>query len=69
MHHSSVPLHWKYYFSTQVFTDEIELCLMIKEQQIEQIFTIITTNVIKARSGHAELLNTLQAVVKVKAFN
>ena len=38
---------------------------MIKEQQIEQIFTILTTNKITARSGHAELLNTLQAVVKV----
>ena len=56
-------------YVNKVFTDEIELCLMIEEQQIEQIFATITTNRITARSGHAELLNTLQAVVKVKAYN
>ena len=41
---------------------------MIQEQQIEQIFAIITSNGIKERSGHAELLNTLQTVIKVRMY-
>ena len=52
-------------YVNKVFTDEIELCCMIEEQQVEKIFAIITSRSITADSGHIELLSTLKAIVKV----
>ena len=46
----------------QVFTGGQEICLKIKEQQVEHVFFLVVHGGI---AGRAELLGMLQAVVKV----
>ena len=50
----------------QVFTGGQEICLKIKDRQIEQVFFLIAYGGI---TGRAELLGMLQAVVKVNIIS
>ena len=52
--------------SIQVFTGGQEICLKIKEQQVEQVFLLIAYG---GDVGRAELLGMLQSVVKVNIVN
>ena len=47
---------------TEVFTGGLELCLKVKEEQIERIFQMITR---LDQDGIPELTITLQAMAKV----
>ncbi|XP_065902249.1 inositol 1,4,5-trisphosphate receptor type 2-like [Dysidea avara] len=48
---------------TEIFTGGQEICLKLKEQQVEQVFYLIAYG---GEVGRAELLGTLQAAVKVE---
>ena len=49
---------------TEVFTGGPEICLKVREEQVERIFNIIKTE----NEGRAELLFTLQAMAKVSSL-
>ena len=51
----------------QVFTGNQELCMKIKEQQVEKIFELIA--VVKNEcTGKCKLLGLLKAIAKVNEF-
>jgi len=52
--------------SIQIFTGGQEICLKLKEQQVQQVFYLIAYG---GALGRAELLGTLQAAVKVHIVN
>ena len=49
----------------QVFTGNQEMCLKIKERQVEKIFELILEN---ESTGRLELLQLLKAVAKVNTL-
>lgn len=59
----------KYISSTiiilQAFTGNQEICLKIKEQQVEKIFELIAED---GSTGRSELLGLLKAITKVNEF-
>ena len=48
-----------------MFTGNQEICLKIKEQQVEKIFELIIEN---ESNGRLELLQLLKAIAKVSKF-
>ena len=46
---------------TEVFTGGPEICLRVKEEQVERLFYFIS----EGGEGSADLLQTLQSMVKV----
>ena len=50
---------------SQVFTGNQEICLKIKEQQVEKIFELIVED---GCTGRSELLGLLKAIAKVTQY-
>ena len=50
---------------TELFVNGAELCLQVREDQVEKIFRIIARC---GAEGQVELLITLQAIAKVGSF-
>ena len=48
---------------TEVFTGGPELCLKVREEQVEKLFQMVTS--LGEDEGRAELILTLQAIAKV----
>ena len=48
-----------------MFTGNQEICLKVKEQQVEKIFELIIEN---ESTGRLELLQLLKAIAKVNKF-
>lgn len=46
---------------TEVFTGGPEICLRVKEEQVERVFHLIS----EGGGGSSDLLHTLQSMVKV----
>ena len=50
---------------TEVFTGGPEICLDVKEEQVERIFSSVTAGVTEGQAGELQLIVTLQAMAKV----
>ena len=49
---------------TEVFTGGPELCLKVREEQVEKLFQMVAS--VGEEEGRAELIMTLQAIAKVR---
>ena len=58
----SVAVEYMAEMLTEVFTGGPEICLKVKEEQVQRIFSIIA---LVEDFGSYELINTLQAMAKV----
>ena len=59
----SVAVEYMAEMLTEVFTGGPEICLKVKEEQVQRIFSIIAS---VEDFGSYELINTLQAMAKVR---
>ena len=49
----------------EVFTGGPEICLDVKEEQVERLFQMVSASGEEGVEGQAELITTLQAMAKV----
>jgi len=49
---------------TEVFTGGPELCMKVREEQVEKLFQMVAS--VEEEEGRAELIMTLQAIAKVR---